>query len=224
MGFEQVLYAFGGSWGDPKTLKVRGFLDSPDAVKALDFFKGLLKYAPPGASKLGYGEALEPFANESTAMLMNYFAFFPDLAKRMGGKVGFFAMPREGDRRTSSLGGQGFSISSKTATSQQDLAKRFIAWFLRMDTQKKWVRKPGGFTANADILKSEEFRKASPYNAAFAESLDIAQDFWNVPVYNELIAATAKELGEALDGKKSSKDALVQMATEHEKILQQAAP
>jgi multiple sugar transport system substrate-binding protein len=223
MGFEQVLYAFGGSWGDAKTLKVKGALDSPDAVRALDFFKGLLKYAPPGGSKLGYGEALEPFANNSTAMLMNYFAFFPELATKMSGKVGFFAMPKHGDRRFSSLGGQGFSISTKVAAPRQELAKKFIAWFLQLDTQKQWVRRPGGFTANAEILKSDEFKKASPYNTAFAESMDIAQDFWNVPTYNELIAATAQQLGEALDGKKSSKDALTQMAAEHEKILQQTA-
>ena len=77
-------------------MKVQGALDSADAVKGLDFFKTLLKYAPPGGSKLGYGEALEPFVNNSSAMLMNYFAFFPDLAKKMGDKVGFFAMPKNG--------------------------------------------------------------------------------------------------------------------------------
>jgi len=224
MGFEQVLYAFGGSWGDAKTLKVKGSLDSPDAVQALDFFKSLLRFAPPGGSKLGYGEALEPFANNSTAMLMNFFAFFPDLAKKMAGKVGFFAMPKHGERRFSSLGGQGFSISNKVSPPQQELAKKFIAWFLKTDTQKQWVQKPGGFTANVEILKSDDFKKASPYNAAFAESMNIAQDFWNVPSYNELIAATAQELGEALDGKKSSKDALTSMAGEDEKILQQATP
>jgi len=222
MGFEQLLYAFGGSWGDAKTMKVEGALDSAGAVKALDFFRGLLKYAPPGGAKLGYGEALEPFVNNSSAMLMNYFAFFPDLAKKMSGKVGFFAMPRQGDRRYASLGGQGFSISTKIAAPQQELAKKFIAWFSQVDTQKKWVQKPGGFTANAEILKSDEFRQASPYNAAFAQSMDIMQDFWNVPSYNELIAATAQQLGEALDDKKSSKDALAQMAAEHEKILQAA--
>jgi len=224
MGFEQILYAFGGSWGDPKTLAVKGSLDSPGAIRALDFFKGLLAYGPPGGGKLGYGEALEPFVNNSTAMLMNYFAFFPDLAKKMSDRVGFFAMPRQGERRFASLGGQGFSISTKVSPAQQELAKKFIAWFLRTDTQKQWVRKPGGFTANAAILKSDEFRKASPYNTAFAESLDIAQDFWNVPVYNELIAATAQQLGEALDGKKSSRDALAQMAAEHQKILRDATP
>jgi multiple sugar transport system substrate-binding protein len=222
MGFEQLLYAFGGSWGDPKTMKVKGSLDSADAVKGLEFFKGLLKFAPPGGSKLGYGEALEPFVNNSSAMLMNYFAFFPDLAKKMAGKVGFFAMPKQGEHRFASLGGQGFSISTKVDAPQQDLAKKFIAWFLQVDTQKKWVKKPGGFTANAEILKSDEFKQASPYNAAFAQSLDIVQDFWNVPSYNELIAATAQRVGEALDGKKSAKDALTELAAEHEKIFQQA--
>lgn len=224
MGFEQVLYAFGGTWGDPATKKVKGSLDSPEAVGALEFFKSLLQYAPPGGSKLGYGEALEPFVNQSSAMLMNYFAFFPDLAKKMGDKVGFFAMPKNGTRRYASLGGQGFSISTKVPAPQQELAKKFIAWFLQKSTQEEWVKKPGGFTANAEILKSDSFKKASPYNAAFAESMDIMQDFWNVPTYNELIASTAQQIGEALDGKKSPKDALANLASEHEKILSQATP
>ena len=223
MGFEQVLYAFGGSWGDFQTKKVKGALDSPESVRALEFFTALLEHSPPGGTKLGYGEALEPFINNSAAMLMNYFAFFPDLAKKMGDKVGFFAMPRHGERRTASLGGQGFSISKKASAPQQELAKKFIAWFSQKRTQEEWVKKPGGFTANAEILRSEEFRKASPYNAAFAESMDIVQDFWNVPSYNELIASAAQRIGEALDGKTPPKDALGALAAEHEKILSQAS-
>lgn len=222
MGFEQVLYAFGGSWGDFKTMKVKGALDSPEAVKALEFFSGLLKFAPPGGSKLGYGEALEPFVNNSAAMLMNYFAFFPDLSKKMGDKVGFFAMPKQGERRFASLGGQGFSISTKVPAAQQELAKKFIAWFHQKPTQEQWVKKPGGFTANAEILKSEEFRKASPYNAAFAQSMDMVQDFWNVPSYNELIAAAAQRIGETLDGKTPAKESLAALAAEHEKILNES--
>ena len=222
MGFEQVLYAFGGSWGDFKSMKVKGALDSPEAVKGLEFFKALLRSSPPGGSKLGYGEAIEPFVNNSVALAMNYFAFFPDLAKKMGDKVGFFAMPKNSDRRFSSLGGQGFSISTKTSASQQELAKKFIAWFHQKSTQEEWVKKPGGFTANAEILKSDAFKKASPYNAAFSESMDIMQDFWNVPSYNELIAAAAQRIGEAIDGKATPKDALATLAEEHEKILSQS--
>ncbi len=224
MGFEQLLWEFGGSWGDAKTLKVKGALDSANAVRALDFFKGLLAIAPPDGTNLDYGEALEPFVSGSTAMVMNYFAFFPDLVKKMSGKVGFFVMPKQGDQRFSSLGGQGMSISTKVSAAQQTLAKTFIAWFLKTDTQEKWMQKPGGFTANAEILKSEAFKKATPYNEPVRESMDIAQDFWNVPAYNELIATTAQQLGEALDGKKSPQEALTQIAAEHETTLHEAAP
>ena len=49
--------------------------------------------------------------------------------------------------------------------------------------------------------------------------MDIVQDFWNVPSYNELIAAAAQRIGEALDGKTQPKEALVALANEHEKIL-----
>lgn len=222
MGFEQVLYAFGGSWGDFKAMKVKGLLDSPQAVQGLEFFKGLLAYSPPGGSKFGYGEALEPFVNNSAALLMNYFAFFPDLARKMGNKVGFFPMPKQGELRAASLGGQGFSISTKTSAAQQELAKKFIAWFEQQATQQEWVKKPGGFTANAEILKSEPFKRASPFNAAFAQSMDMVQDFWNVPPYNELIASAAQRLGEALDGKTAPKAALSALAEEHEQILAQA--
>jgi multiple sugar transport system substrate-binding protein len=85
------------------------------------------------------------------------------------------------------------------------------------------VKKPGGFTANAEILKSDDFKEASPYNPAFAESMDIVQDFWNVPVYNELIATAAQRIGEALDGKTPPKEALAALAEEHQRILDQAS-
>lgn len=219
MGFEQLLYAFGGSWGDPQTRKVKGALDGPEAIRALDFFRQLIQYSPPGGAKYGYGEALEPFVNGSTAMLMSYFAFFPDLSKKMGDKIGYFSMPGKDGRRVASLGGQGFSISSKTSPERQELAKKFIAWFSKTETQRKWVQKPGGFTANKAVLASEEFKKASPYNQAFSESMDILQDFWNVPTYNELIASATQRLGEAIDGKKSPQEALATLAAEHEKIL-----
>ena len=85
------------------------------------------------------------------------------------------------------------------------------------------MNKPGGFTANAAILKSDAFKRGDARTTRPSRSRWTSiQDFWNVPVYNELIASTAQQLGEALDGKKSSKDALVALAAEHEKILSQA--
>ncbi|GDY14529.1 ABC transporter substrate-binding protein [Planctomycetota bacterium] len=222
MGFQQLLWAWGGSWGDPATFKVTGKLDSPQAAAALGFFKELMAFGPAGATNLDYGKSLEAFTNGSTAMAMNYFAFAPGIAKQMGDKAGFFVMPTQDGRRTISLGGQGLSISAKVPVERQEQAKKFIAWFLTEPVQRQWITKDAGFTANTAILKSEAFRKAAPYNAAFADSLDSLQDFWNVPVYNELLAAAQKRLGEALDGVKTPAAALTELAKEHQDILTDA--
>lgn len=222
MGFQQIMWAFGGSWGDPQTYKVEGFVNSKGSVEAVNFVKELLKFAPPGAANFGYDKTLENFKNGSVAMAMDYFAFYPEIARSMEDKAGFFMVPRRGDKRCISLGGQGFSISTTIPRARQELAKQFIAWFLKRENQEKWIRKEAGFTANVDILKSDAFRNATPYNAPFADSLDHLQDFWNVPVYNELLAAAQRHIGEALDGDKSPQEALNELARAQEQILQNA--
>jgi multiple sugar transport system substrate-binding protein len=220
MGLQQFIWAWGGSWGDPKTLKVDGLLNTPGAASGLQFAIGLLKFSPPGGASFSYDKTLEAFKNGSAAMSMDYFAFFPEVAKSMPNQAGFFMLPANNDgKRFISLGGQGMSISTKVSAARQDQAKKFIAWFLKRQTQEKWVKQPAGFTANVEILKSDAFQKATPYNAAFAQSLDHLQDFWSVPSYNDLLAAATRHLGEALDGTKSAQDALIELAKEQEQIL-----
>ena len=132
-------------------------------------------------------------------------------------------VPKAGDKRVVSLGGQGFSISTKTSAEQQELAKKFIAWFLQTDIQKEWITKDAGFTANTDILNSEEFRNASPYNRAFAESLDYLQDFWNAPVYKRVARGFTALFGpKRLTGVTPAQEALDKIAAEHEQIFKDA--
>ena len=77
-----------------------------------------------------------------------------------------------------------------------------------------------GFTANTTILSSPEFRQATPYNAAFAESMDHLRDFWNIPQYNELLEVAQRQIGAALDGG-DSQAALNSIAKEHEAIMRE---
>lgn len=222
MGFQNFLWSFGGEWGDAATFATDGRINGPGAVAGLEFMRGLLAFAPTGAANFEYGQCLEAFTNGSTAMSMDYFAFFPGIVRSMGDKAGFFPVPAKDGRRVCSLGGQGMSISTRIPAARQELAKRFIAWFLKPEQQQAWIRKEAGFTANAAILKSPEFRAATPYNAAFADSVDSMRDFWNVPVYNELLAAAQRHLGEALDGKATAKAALDALAEEHAGIFAEA--
>ncbi len=224
MGFQHFLWCFGGTWGDAAGYKAEGFVNNAGAVEGLTFMVELLKYAPPGAENYDYGKTPEVLENGSTAMIMDYFAFFPGLAGKMGDKVGFFRSPSLTDDKPPliSLGGQGISISAKVSPERQALAKKFVAWFLQEKVQKQWITKPAGFTANAAILNSPDFRQASPYNAPFADSLEYLQDFWNVPQYNELLAAAQRLVGEAVDGKLTPKAALDALAKEHEAIFREA--
>ena len=223
MGFQPFLWEFGGAWGDAG-FHAKGVLNSPGAVEGLALMKQLLKYAPNDGPNMDYGKTLEAFTSGSVAMAMNYFAFYPTIVKALGDKAGFFVMPSHAGKRFSSLGGQGMSISAKAAPEQQQLAKDFIAWFLKRDVQEKWIKKEAGFTANSAILASAAFKEATPYNAPFAQSMTFIRDFWNVPVYNELLASAQQRLGEALDGVKSPKDALDAIADEHDRIFREAGP
>jgi multiple sugar transport system substrate-binding protein len=165
---------------------------------------------------------LEAFTNGSTAMLLNYFAFFPGIDAKFGDKVGFAVVPSHDGKRVASLGGQGMSISTRIPKEQQELAKKFIAWFEKRETQEKWITKPAGFTANAEILASAEFRGRAKYNGPFADSVDAMQDFWNVPCYNELLAATQRYVGMAVDGEMPTAEAMKKLAEETERILKEA--
>ena len=222
MGFQPFLWDWGGSWGDRETFEIAGHINGPEAVAGLEFMKEVLQYSIPGGVSSDYMQVLDAFMNGSTAMVLDYFPFFPGIVGAMGDKVGFFVVPRHGDRRVVSLGGQGFSISTKIPAAQQELARQFIAWFQQTEVQKRWITHPGCFTANTELLASDEFADAYPFNATFAQSLDLLRDFWNVPQYNELLAAAARNIGEALDGARTPKEALDQLALEHELIMRQA--
>jgi len=221
MGVQNLLWSFGGMWKDPKSNKVKGFLDTPGSVAAIDFFKQLLKFGPKGAEQLDYGDSVDYFKNGSLAMCVNYFAFFPGLLDAMGDKAGFAVVPGHDGRRIPSLGGQGMSISTKIPPVRQELAKKFIAWFQTRKAQELWIQKPAGFTANVEILKSDAFRNATPFNAPFADSIDKMQDFWNVPCFNELLTKTQKYVGQAVDGQMDTMAALHKLADESELILKE---
>lgn len=219
MGFQQVMWAFGGAWGDEATKQVQGKLNSAASVRALEFYRELVtRFSPPGGTNFSYDKCLESLKNGSVAMSMNYFAFSPEIVRSLGEKVGFFVVPSHEGRRAVSLGGQGMSISAKVSPARQENARKFIAWFLQDRVQRQWVAKEAGFTASQPVLDSGAFRAAQPYNAALADSLNHVRDFWNVPQYNELLSAAQQAIAECLDGK-PVQPTLDALAKKHEEIL-----
>ena len=177
MGYENVLFSYGGDWKDENN-NVLGVVNSPEAVAALEFYKELYSFAPPGTNDAFFQEMNDAFMEGQAAMIMNYFAFFPALdsdANQFKDVTGYFAMPAgpNGDR-FAALGGQGISVNSYIDDTRKQASLDFIKWFAQEDTQKTWAQY-GGYTCNINVLNSEEFLNATPYNPAFAEFNDLRE-------------------------------------------------
>src|SRR4051794_38100226 len=216
MGFENALFSYGGELGDYTTYKDDGIINSDKAIAALDAYKELYGFTPPGWAKSFFVEDNQAITENLAAMSMNYFAFFPSLINEASNpnakNTGFFANPPgpNGDQ-FAALGGQGISVISYSK--KQDEAMKFLEWFIKDETQKKWAAL-GGYTCSQAVLKSPEFQNATPYNKAFYETMFKVKDFWAVPEYAELLqqlnqrvypymiggSGTAKETLDALAG------------------------
>jgi multiple sugar transport system substrate-binding protein len=228
MGFQQVMWSFGGSYGDEETHKVEGILNSEAGVKALEFYVDLARFTPPGSENYYWNECLTAFQQGKVAMAMDYFAFLPGLVAKEKNPyaegTGFFAAPGQtgpdGEfRRYISIGGQGMSVSMYSK--HQKEALEYIKWFCKDENQLKWARL-GGFATSKKVLESDEFLKMAPYNPAFVESLKYVRDFWAVPEYAELLQKCQTHWNAAVTGLETPKEAMDSLAKEHEEIFEKA--
>ena len=223
MGFQQVMWSYGGSYGDPKTYKVKGYINNPDSVKALEYYKELIAYSPPDAPNYYWAETLEAYNSGKVAMAMDYFAFLPGAIDPKQNpmyhdKSGFFIAPAGPKGHYISIGGQGMSISAYSKN--MDIAKQYMKWFMQKPVQEKWAIL-GGFTPHKEVLESDLFLNATPYNRAFAASFPYLRDFWAVPEYGQLLDACQTNWNAVIVGSKSAKEALDEIARKHEQIFEE---
>jgi multiple sugar transport system substrate-binding protein len=165
----------------------------------------------------------DAFTNGQAAMIMNYFAFFPALNSSDNpykDDTGYFVMPKGPDGgQYAALGGQGMSVNSYIDDTRKQASLDFLKWFGQEDTQKRWAEL-GGYTCNINVLGSDEFLKATPYNAAFAETMTFVKDFWNIPEFGQLLEPTQRHLSAAIvAGTEDPQAALDALAEEQDKVL-----
>jgi multiple sugar transport system substrate-binding protein len=190
MGVTNVMYDYGFDYMDPKVAyKMDGVVNSPNAVKGLEFYKEIYKCCTaPGMTNAYMSEGLDAFKSGQVAMQMNWFAFFPGLYKdpNVGGdKIGFFVNPSGGpdNLHFSQLGGQGISVVSYS--DKKDDAFAYIKWFAQKDVQQKWW-KIGGYSALRAVVEAPDFPGSAPFAPQFLKTMAIVKDFWAEPTYAEL--------------------------------------
>ena len=223
MGFQNSLFTYGCDWNE--NFKVDGVLNKPECVEALEAYKALYDSGPPGNTNSFFPEMNDYFINGQAVFSMNYFAFLPALANpgtdpNYWDKVGFFSNPPGPyGQQYASLGGQGTSINAYISDERKAASLAFIEWFAQDDIQMEWAAL-GGYTCNKKALASPEFLAAAPYNAAFAETMGMVKDFYNIPEYGELLPSAQAALSNyVVGGQGTAQEALDAIAAEHEAIF-----
>jgi multiple sugar transport system substrate-binding protein len=227
MGVENTMFSWGAKWQDENN-NVMGVVNSPQAIESVQFYKDLYDCCQgPGLSNAFYVETNDAFISGQVVMTMNYFAFLPALANPdinpYAEGTGYFPNPAgpSGDRHAA-LGGQGMSIISYISPERQAAAKDFIRWFAQEDIQAKWAEL-GGYTCNSNVLQTDAFLNATPFNPAFAETMTFVMDFWNIPVYGQLLEVTQREFSTFIvEGVGTAEDTMNTIAEEQDKILRDA--
>lgn len=209
MGATSALYPFGFKYENtPGSYDMEGAVNSEDAVKGLEFYKALYKCCtPPGYTDAYMTEGLDAFKSGQVAMMMNWFAFMPGMAKdeKVGDKTGFFVNPAE-KVAASTLGGQGISVVANT--DNMDGALAYIKWFAQPEVQKKWWAL-GGYSCLNAVLNDPSFKTSQPFAAQFLEAMSGVQDFWQEPAYAALLQSMQKRLHDyVVADKGSAKEAL----------------
>lgn len=225
--FHGYLWSAAGEIWDEKTHKVDGYINSALAVEALQWHVDSYATQPPGSEKYWFDECNTAMAQAKVATMMNAAGFlaplFDPTKSLVSDKIEVTMWPlstRSGKPiRYTQLVGQPMCVSTYSKHQEEALAF-YIYWFLD-DSQWKWADGGGG-VAKRSIVESERFLKAQPWNKADADTLPTMKDFWNVPVYSEMMLIEGEWVQKAYIGQVSAKEALDHIAAEHTRILKEA--
>jgi multiple sugar transport system substrate-binding protein len=227
MGIENVFFSYGAAWGDYKTNKAEGIVNSPQAVKAIEFYKSLRQYMPPGSGNMCWQEINDAFVTGQVAMALNFVGWMPGLVNPAMSKyaagTSFFIQPKgpTGERKVS-LGGQALAVVNYISDAHKKASVDFLKWFAKDENQVKWY-KLGGFTCNANVMKTPEYLAYAPFNKPFADSLALTSDFWRVPPYAELLTMVQTTLNSYVVGDQgTAQSTLDAIAKASDKILKDA--
>ncbi|WP_141683687.1 extracellular solute-binding protein [Rhizobium rhizogenes] len=218
MGAMNALYNYGFEYDNPKKpYELEGYVNSPGAVKGLEFYKALYDCCtPPGSSDVYMSENTDAYKSGQVALQMNFTFTWPGINAdpNVGGdKTGYFANPAGPDgKQFAQLGGQGISVVA--ASGKKEAALEYIKWFAQPEVQQKWW-KLGGYSALNAVVNDPSFATSQPYAKPFLESMAIVKDFWAEPSYAALLQATQKRFHNyVVAGQGTAKQALDGLVTD----------
>lgn len=202
--------------------------NSPEGVKALDFFTDLFQGSDPvsaglGADYVNAPAAQQPLVLDTASMTIQsasaanqIIAAAPDLDLRI-----MDAVPFEGEDQGFTLGGSGPGLIINEDSELKDLGWAFIEYMISPEISAQYTEGVGGVPARASAADSD-YVKNSPVLQAFVANAANFRPNPNVPGWVQVRDTLDKYLEQALNAALPAEDALDQAATEVDDILESA--
>ena len=220
--FLEVLGGFGGVIMDETGHVV---LDSPEAVRALEWMRSLVQRRVSPREVLTWHEEETRFAFQNgTAVFMRNWPYAYALMGREDSRVaGDFAvapMPAApGGEPTTALGGSQLAISAHSDV--PDAAWELIAYLTAPEQMIERAEVAGQFPARTGLYEEPRLDAALAIPAASARAmLEAARPRPVTPIYSQLSEILQIELHRALVGQKSAADALADAAREMRETIE----
>jgi len=224
------IWSHGGDIIDWDTYEVEGVVNSPEAVEALEHYKAVLKYQPPGASTYGIDECVTAMAQGKVFSTLTWgavgYPIFDPKTSIVHDKTIAVQCPsiigKDGKtRRIYCIGGQPWVVSTYTDTSK-DLIFEFLKWWYSEPTQWEFAEK-GGMPVIKRVIDSDRYLTMHPYSKAYKDMITGARDFWHFPEYAEMLLVFQEEWHAYCAGEtKDAKTAQDKVARRQTEILKRA--
>ncbi len=220
------LYSFGGDMLETDTGSACGpvIVNSPEAVAALDYYKGLMAYSPPDTLNYFWDDVMSLMQQGKVFQLIMWndatYAVENPKQSKVAGKMGFDLVPQGKGGKVGQVEGWTYLIPSHSKNAEA--AYLFVQWMMGFDRQRA-QHLNGGASPRPDVYAHPDVQKIS-YSKASMDTNAVARPKPTIPESPQLTEILVRELSLALTGKKTSKAALDAAAADMSKLLGACAP
>lgn len=220
------MWSQGGEIWNSKTGQVEGILNSETNAKAMEQYKGMLKYQPPGALNFGIAEVVDIFTQGKAFSAFQWAAVgLSMITAENKDKVMVVPPPKFGKgadaKRIYTMGGQPWVINAFNDDTKMRVAVDFMNWWYLPETTLEFSKR-GGNPCDKATLTNPNFDNIHPWNRAYKYMLEPgrAQDFWHNPGYSAMLSLQQEGFTSYMTGAtKSAMQALDYIACGQQRIL-----
>ena len=226
--FLPIMWSNGGALWDPSTYTAEGFVNGPEAVRALQLMSDMVNVdqsVDPASGNWTINERLAAILQGRTAMSLNWVPLFGGVAEDpeqslVAGQIAYAPSPAGAGGQYAMFGCQGTGINA--LSTQKDIAWQYLQWLESNETQAAImdVEVAGFISARQDLRDRAQFT----WQQQLLEMVPIVRDMWNIPEYAPLLTALQTELNLGYIGRKAPQEALDDAAVAHQAILDAATP